>query len=138
MLSAFDELESNNKPSARRDWSSDFLALEAAGRAKKEAAQRAMAAARVKGTSPSLPLSGYVGSFAYEPYGEVTVVEENGRLLLNFNPAYIGDLTHWHYDTFHVSWRNPILDDTYLTFNFGAKGKIEGIIIEALQGLESH
>jgi hypothetical protein len=61
----------------------------------------------VPGTKPSLPLEEYAGSYPSELYGEARVTLENGRLALRLlpNPDLVGDLTHWHFDTFALQWR---------------------------------
>ena len=53
---------------------------------------------------------------------------ENDKLVFDYNPRHIGDLEHWHYDTFRVIWRNPIFDmvpKSFLTFYLDEKGKVE-------------
>jgi hypothetical protein len=52
-------------------------------------------------------------------YGEATVSVEQGRLVLRLlpNPDLVGDLTHWHYDVFEVTWRTD--------FSWFGKGRVQ-------------
>jgi hypothetical protein len=52
-------------------------------------------------------------------YGDVTIAEESGKLVMRFTktPSLVGDLEHWQYDTFVVRWRDRELRaDAYVTF----------------------
>ena len=101
---------------ATRDWSRDlrpvYDSLDRAGKA----AERKRDAARVKGTRPSLALGDYAGSYSDSLYGSVTVRQERGRLVLEFGPLRVGDLEHWHYDTFRARWRDRVLGNGEATF----------------------
>ncbi|HEX4592030.1 MAG TPA: serine hydrolase [Gemmataceae bacterium] len=85
------------------------------------------AAARVKDTKPSLPLGHYSGKYGGDLYGDVSVNEEDGKLVLRFVPAptFVADLEHWQYDTFRVKWRtlNPYIPDGWATFVLNRGGK---------------
>jgi hypothetical protein len=43
-------------------------------------------------------------------YGDVTVTNENGKLVMRLGPApnFVADLEHWHYDTFQIHWRPTV------------------------------
>src|SRR5262249_6527578 len=47
-----------------------------------------------------------------------------GKLVLHFGPAFIGDLEHWHYDTFRATWRDPTVSKSLVTFALDSKGQI--------------
>jgi len=115
-----------------KDWSAEMLksirALEAQG----EAAEKKIEQARIKGTHPSLSLDKYSGSYKDEMYGEARIASENGKLVLHFGPAFIGDLEHWHYDTFRATWRDRSLGKGLVTFTLNAEGKIEGMKVQNL------
>ena len=66
-----------------------------------EAAQK-LEASRVKNTKSSLALKDYAGTYTGTLYGDATVTEENGKLVLRMlpSPNFVADLEHWHYDTF--------------------------------------
>ncbi len=38
-------------------------------------------------------------------------------------PRFIGDLTHWHYDTFRSTWRNPYMGWGMVTFYLNHRGQ---------------
>jgi CubicO group peptidase (beta-lactamase class C family) len=67
-------------------------------------------AKRVSGTRPSLALGKYAGTYRDQLYGDITVAEEGGRLVMRFGPApnFVADLEHWHYDTFEIKWRPSV------------------------------
>lgn len=109
------------------DWSKRFLDLRAAGEKAAAERERKMEAARVTGTTPSLALDAYAGTYSDEAYGDAQVRAENGKLVLGYGPAFTGDLEHWQYDTFRVTWRQPgarvLVGKTFATFALDAAGK---------------
>jgi len=114
----------------RRDWSRDLLAVANRQRADSEKRERDRESARVAATRPSLPLEGFAGVYADSLFGEMKVAEEGGRLVLRFGSSYIGDLEHWHYDTFRVSWRDRTMGRAMATFGMSPEGKIKSMAIE--------
>ena len=99
-----------------RDWSAEALprAARSAERYQQRITKRL--AAREEGTEPTVPNSAFVGNY-YDPmYGAVTITEEKGKLILDFAPApqLKADLSHWHYNTFKIEWR-----ETHAWFDFG-------------------
>jgi CubicO group peptidase (beta-lactamase class C family) len=84
-------------------------------------------AARAKDSKPTLPLGQYAGKFGGDLYGDVTVAEEDDKLVLRFLPAqvFVADLEHWQFDTFRVKWRtlNPYIPDGWATFVLDRNGK---------------
>jgi len=115
-----------------RDWSADLLPLKTAVEAGEEAQRREIKEARVSGTSPSLPLSSYSGTYEHPVYEELDVVKGNGKLMARFDPTLICDLEHWHHDTFQLTWPDAILGKTYVTFGLGRDGQVERLLIDAL------
>ncbi|MBX6363925.1 MAG: serine hydrolase [Gemmatimonadetes bacterium] len=109
-----------------RDWSRYFLDLRTEG--EKAAAQREQKqlAARVAGTKPSRPIEAYAGTYTQPAYGDVRVDVEDGKLVLRYGPSFTGDLEHWHYNTFRVTWRQPgarvLVGRTFATFALDATG----------------
>ena len=67
-------------------------------------------------------------------YGDITIAEENGRLVLRFShsPALTGDLEHWQYDTFVARWRQANIPDAYVTFALGPDGAIKTMEMAAV------
>ncbi|MFN5295264.1 MAG: serine hydrolase [Flavobacteriales bacterium] len=73
--------------------------------------------ARVKSAEMSLALASYCGIYTSEMYGDVLVtLDDNpltpyGGLKINFapTPLFKGQLTHWHYDTFELTWSTQMM-----------------------------
>lgn len=93
-------------------------------------AQQAPGAERVNGTSPSLALAKYAGTFQSDMYGETKVTFESQKLVVHFGPNFTGDLSHWHYDTFRVTWRDPIQGKGFVNFKLNTQGKADVVSIE--------
>jgi CubicO group peptidase (beta-lactamase class C family) len=67
-------------------------------------------AARLPNTKPSLPLSGYAGTYTSQMYGDVIVAQEGDHLVMRLGPApnFVADLEHWQLDTFQIHWRPTV------------------------------
>ena len=89
----------------------------------------ALLAARVEGTSPSLSLKSYAGTFNDALYGNVTVEASSGRLVMRFSrsPSFNGPLEHWNHDTFVVRWGHHSNADAFVTFSLGAGGSVDAM-----------
>lgn len=88
---------------------------------------------RVLKTKPSLNLKDYVGTYGGELYGNAEVRLEDGKLVLDFLPSdiLIGDLSHWHFDTFVIKLRNsPTLPEGTVNFILGTDGKVEELRVD--------
>jgi len=85
------------------------------------------AAARHRGTVPSLPLATYAGDYVDAWYGRATIALEGDRLVLRLarTPAAVADLDHWHHDTFTAVFRDPTIPDAFVTFSLDHEGKID-------------
>jgi CubicO group peptidase (beta-lactamase class C family) len=114
----------------RRDWSRDLLAAARRQQAESEKRVTEQEFARVVDTRPSLPLARYGGVYADSLYGEMTVVEEDGRLVLRFGSSYVGDLEHWHFDTFRATWRDPSMGWSLITFALNGRGEIRAMSMD--------
>jgi CubicO group peptidase (beta-lactamase class C family) len=111
------------------DWAGILLKYRGQGEQKAKAAEDALVAARVQGTKPSLELGRYAGSYRDRMYGDLSIVQEKGGLVLKFShsPTFTADLQHWQYDTFRIHWRDPMdFPKGFLTFSLDSKGKIKG------------
>ena len=121
-----------------RDWSAE--GLEAAGRSTspEERGWRTWEESRVEGTSPGLPLEGYVGRYGGPMYGDATVALEDGGLVLRLlpNADLVGDLTHWHHDTFRVTWRTDFswFGDGLAQFVLDKDGQVKEILLDVPNG----
>jgi len=107
-----------------RDWSAELRKITKDLQEKGKLEEKKKEDERVKDTKPSLALEKYVGTYDNEMYGSVTVKMENQKLVLQFYPTMVGDMEHWHYDTFRVVWRDRSLDKDMLVFTLGADGKV--------------
>ena len=68
-------------------------------------------------------------------YGDATVSEESGRLVLKLkaSPNFVGDLEHWHFDTFAVKWRDSVVypfGRGFVTFVIDAQGKVSELKLD--------
>lgn len=98
-----------------------------------ESEQDEMEEARVSGTQPSLPLEEYAGTYTDAMYGEVVVRLEGDGLVLQRGPNFVGDLEHWHYDTFRVDWRDDSLGEAFATFSLDARGEAAEVDVQGTE-----
>ncbi len=91
-----------------RDWSAESLERSRASTSTVQRARQQRGGQRVAGTTPSHDLESYSGTYGGDLYGDATVTVEAGSLVLRLlpNPDLVGDLEHYHYDTYIVRWRN--------------------------------
>ena len=108
----------------KRDWSSELLKIVKEQEVKDKAEEKKKEEDRAKGTKPSLALEGYVGTYDNEMYGPVTIRLDDGKLGMQFYPTYVGEMNHWHYDSFQVVWKDRSLDKDMITFTLGPDGKV--------------
>jgi len=92
------------------DWSSfylNFFKYSASEKIRKEAEEENL---RDKTTKPTLDLKEYCGKYTGDMYGDIEVVMENNKLVVNFpkSTIFTGDLTHWENDTFKIVLRNVV------------------------------
>lgn len=99
-----------------KDWSAEMLAEKRRADSVDAADERKRAAKRVLGTRPSLPLERYAGMYADSLYGPAAVTIESGHLVFTMAPKQVGDLEHWHYDTFRSIWRDHRDGKSFVTF----------------------
>ena len=103
-----------------QDWSARFQELEEQSQSRRETRKARLEAERIPDTRPSLPLEQYAGVY-HDPFsGDAQVRLENGGLVFDYNPRHRGTLAHWHFDTFRVTWENPIFDmpgEAFLSFD---------------------
>lgn len=94
----------------KKDWSKDLLDAqkENGDFHAKEVGVRTKG--RVMGTHPSLDLDKYTGLYRSKLYGDIRVTRDGvENLKIDFVPApgLSATLTHWHYDTFEINWKEP-------------------------------
>ncbi len=107
-------------------WYNDVLGI---FRQVKEKQEKESERVRVSGTTLSLPLERYAGRYHSQLVGDIEIKLEQGRLTLYFpqTPSFTTRLTHWHYDTFHLDWIDPVIPNGLLTFTLDAAGQVTEI-----------
>lgn len=119
----------------KRDWSAEALERAKQAKAREADEQKKIDAARRTDTKPSLALKDYAGTYSSEMYGDVTIAEENGKLVLSLVPApnFVADLEHWNYDTFLIKWRPSVnynFPRGWVIFTIDKNGKTEQLKID--------
>jgi CubicO group peptidase (beta-lactamase class C family) len=119
------------------DWRARFRELGAKQQKREEEKEKKRDESRVAGTSPSLALDRYAGAYEDEMYGKLMVSLEDGHLVLRRHTAWVGDLEHWHYDTFLARWRDPVMGKSLLTFRLSPEGKAASLELEDVETFEA-
>ncbi len=103
------------------DWSAELHTLYRALADSALTRRRAREARRVMNTRPTLPIERFAGTYTDSLYGTLTVEMAGDRPVVRWG-VLTGDLSHWQYDTFRVTWRSPLADPDYLAFGLDAAG----------------
>jgi hypothetical protein len=117
----FDRFIGPNTPP--HDWSAEMRVLYKQLADSSRAAQQAEEGKRISGTRPTLPLDRYASTYADSLFGTATVGLSDGRLTLQAGTAK-GQLEHWQYDVFRVTWPDPFWDPTYVSFGIDPDGTV--------------
>ena len=95
-------------------------------------------AKRVMSTKPSMAFAGYAGTYYTPMYGDITIMESNKGLRIEFEhaPLLSANLQHWHFDTFEIDWDVPHAWFGWGTvqFQFDQARNITGIHIDVPNG----
>jgi CubicO group peptidase (beta-lactamase class C family) len=121
MYTVFDRYIGASTP--RHDWSAEMRTLYRALADSAAVRRRATESKRVAGTKPTLPLERYTGTYADSLYGTATIALVNGRLTIQAGTAS-GQLEHWQYDLFRVTWPDPFWDPSYVAFGIDPDGTV--------------
>ena len=116
-----------------KDWSGFWLKVYDYGKRMEKKENEEKQKSRIKDTKPSLKLEDYVGTYGGDLYGNAEVKIVNNHLVLDFLPSdiLIGDLTHWHNDTFEIKLRNsPTLPKGLVQFILGPDGKVNELKVD--------
>ncbi len=113
-----------------KDWNQLMREVWLEGREEAEERRREEEGARVEGTTPSLPLEAYTGTYEDILYGTAEVRLEEGGLVLEVGPSFVGDLEHWHFDTFRARWRDEPLGLAWVQFRLNRKGEVEEVDVQ--------
>jgi CubicO group peptidase (beta-lactamase class C family) len=104
-----------------RDWSAEFQKLYTELRKEREARRKKIEEERVADTHPSLSLDKYAGTYSDPLYGRVSIAYDN-KLVLRFGKGFVGELEHWHYDTFRTHWEAEWRGTDLVSFALDSKG----------------
>ena len=105
----------------RHDLEPALLAAVHKDEAKGAAMDKQLAATRMPGSKPPLPLADYAGTYVDHLEGTAHVAMEHGHLVLRLgNPDFTGELEPWHDNTFRVAWRYKFYGEAYATFDIDA------------------
>ncbi|NNC82308.1 MAG: serine hydrolase [Flavobacteriales bacterium] len=119
-------------PDEAQDWGAYMLELKKQGDQRKKDQEAAMEDSRQVDTTPSLSLEAYVGEYHDPKYGSVIIGMEADSMYFDFKPTalYHGSLSHWHFDTFKMTWgEDHFLPDGLATFVLGKNGEVEELRI---------
>jgi CubicO group peptidase (beta-lactamase class C family) len=121
--------------SPKRDWSAEILQRVNAGKKAEVEEDAKIVAARIQNTKPTLAISNYAGTYTSQMYGDVTISEENGKLVMRLKPSpnFVADLEHWQNDKFQIKWRNSVnyaFPRGFVTFTIDKNGKTDELKID--------
>ena len=74
-----------------------------------------------------------VGTYVDKVYGEASVTEEGGKLVFTMLPSkelFTSEMTHWHYNTYQIKFKDGFLPNGYITFSQDSNGKVSGLKID--------
>src|SRR5213594_4291795 len=121
MYTVFDRFIGPNTPA--HDWSAEMRVMYKRIADSTRAARQAQESKRITGTHPTLPLDRYTGTYADSLFGTATVGLTDGKLTLQAGTAK-GQLEHWQYDVFRVTWPDPFWDASYVAFGIDPDGSV--------------
>ena len=110
-----------------RDWSGELLKLYTGIRRQADETREKEEAKRVRGTTPSLPLAQYAGTYSDPLRGDAEVTLVDGGLRLRYGPGFVGPLEHWHYNTFRAKWTADWHAPALVTFVLDDAGHPAGV-----------
>lgn len=116
-----------------RNWDEIFNNFRKGADAYTKQQEEARNAARIPNTQPGLALASYAGTYNDPAYGKALVTEQGGNLHLSFLPAksiFSGTMSHWHFNTFKVQFKDDFLTFGLVSFEVGPDGKVKGFKID--------
>ncbi len=114
------------------DWSAMMLEQKQKGEEYQQKMEEQKAKERNSKAKASLNLADYCGYYGSPVYDSVKVEMQNNKLQLKMmrSPKFIGDLSHWHFDTFEIEFGLfPSLPKGFVTFQLDRKGKVNALEI---------
>lgn len=115
-----------------RAWSAELLERRREAESEAEEERRRRVEARRADTEPALAETAYAGRYEHEMYGSLRVTAEPEGLVLRRGEAFVGDLRHWHHETFRVEWRHPGLGGGFATFRSDPRGEVSAVELEGM------
>ncbi len=116
-----------------KDWSTFMLDLTQKREEQQQKQEDKKIENRKPDTRPSLKLEAYTGTYSGELYGDATVELFEGKLHVQLapSPLFHGNLSHWHFDTFEITFTEfPSLPGGTCTFILDANGEVEEMKID--------
>jgi CubicO group peptidase (beta-lactamase class C family) len=110
-----------------RDWSAELRKTLKDGLKLADEAEKKQEKERIKDTRPSLALGKYAGTFHDDLYGDVQIIKEKDKLVFRYGPSFVGDLQHWHYDTFRATWQVRHMPKALVTFRLDERAQVEEV-----------
>ena len=100
-----------------RDWSTEFKELYSQKTEQKEPK-------RILETTASLPISKVLGTYKHKQYGIVKITETKQGIRYNLNNTVKGILSHWHYDTYQITFDKQYYGKAMLNFRMNSEAKV--------------
>ena len=88
---------------AGREWSGELQKLYGESQQRNAAGMQRIEAQRIAGTSPSVAIGAFAGTYSDALRGDVEVSVEGEKLRIKYG-TFSGPLEHWHYNTFRARW----------------------------------
>lgn len=114
------------------DWSDFFLNLQKDAKEEEKLQKQKDSLSYIPGTSPSLALKDFAGTYRSTAYGDVKVELIHDQLHLKFipSPMFTSPMKHWQYNTFSIKFdKVPSLPEGKAAFIIN-DGKAEKILID--------
>jgi CubicO group peptidase (beta-lactamase class C family) len=116
---------------AMKDWSLEGLESDKKHQQSRKDIVEQRLKSRVSGTQPSLPLSAFAGKYGDALYGdfEVKLISNQLELIFPQAPGLNATLSHFHYNTFEIKWKevNAWFDFGTIQFMTDNQNKVTGI-----------
>lgn len=115
-----------------RDWNAIYTDFRDRGAERAAQREAETVASRIPDTRPSLPLDAYAGTYHEAASGNAEVRVEDGHLVFDYNPRFLGDVEHWNFDTFRVTWRHSLYDvppRSFVEFDIDPAGNVRALTV---------
>lgn len=115
------------------DWAAKYRQSERAREEATDLREQETTAARKTGSSPSLKLKAYGGTYEDVLYGKARVDFTNQSLQLTLLPSkklFTAELKHWEDDVFRFTFNDPFLPDGYIHFKLNESKEVTAFTID--------